>query len=225
MREIPDPRAQLSPTARRVLEGAWQVALRSGFGSLTLSKISKASNENVAAVKYYFGNKAGLVTALLDAVIYDMVSGLASALREVPPSEPAAKLAIETRMLNQPSEAGRIFIDVLAEALRDKKLLERVRRYNKVFYELHLEQLREAYGMDGAHTQVKGLASLLSAIGDGLALMGLIAPSFFDMDEAIAALAGLFEHGVSPLAEPVLSESTSSDSPDDQPSSRRREVS
>lgn len=197
MRQIPDPRAQLSPTAQRVLDGAWQVTLQNGFGSLTLSRISKASHENVAAVKYYFGNKAGLVRVLLDAVIYDMVSGLATALEQVPPSEPAARLAVETRMLNEPSEASRIFIDVLAEALRDKRLLERVRSFNQIFFDLHLEQLRNAYGLDPAkHSHVRGLASLLSAIGDGLTLMSLIAPDFFDTDEVIAALAVLFEHGL-----------------------------
>ena len=211
MRRIPDPRARLSPTARRVLDGAWQVTLQHGFGGLTLSRISKASNQNVAAVKYYFGNKAGLVSALLDAVIHDMVDGLVSGLERVPQCEPAAKLAAETRALNEPSEASRIFIDVLAEAIRDKKLLKRVRGYNQSFFELHLEQLRDAYGLDAAtHSHLSGLACLLSAIGDGLTLMGLIAPDFFDMDEAIAALEVLLEHGLPFL---VQSETTDSGHP------------
>jgi AcrR family transcriptional regulator len=207
MRQIPDPRAQLSPTGLRVLDGAWQVTLQSGFGKLTLSRISKASTENIAAVKYYFGNKAGLVRVLLDAVIYDMVSGFVAALEQAPPDGPAARLTVETKMLNEPSEASRIFIDVLAEALRDEGLLERVRSFNQIFFDLHLEQLRSTYGLDPAkHSHARGLASLLSVIGDGLVVLSLIAPDFFDTDEVIAVLAVLFEHGL-----PFLAQSAASD--------------
>jgi AcrR family transcriptional regulator len=197
MARMRDPRADLTPTARRVLSGAEQVILEKGFGKLTLANISKASDENVAAVKYYFGNKAGLVRVLLEAVTYDVVSALAAAPDDGLSGAHLGRLAAETGRLNRPTSASRIFFDILPHAMRDPALLERVWEYYRTFFRLHLDQLRAAAGVDPASApQLNGLASLLSAIGDGLTLQAMIAPDTFDMSEALAALDVLLQHGL-----------------------------
>ena len=197
MARMHDPRADLNPTARRVLSGAEQVILEKGFGKLTLANISRASNENVAAVKYYFGNKAGLVAVLFDAVTYDVVSTLAAAPDDRLSGSHLGRLAAETGRLNRPTAATRIFFDVLPHALRDPALLERLRSYYRTFFELHVEQLRAAAGVDpDSPSPLDGLASLLSAIGDGITLQAMIAPDTFDMREALAALDLLLQQGL-----------------------------
>jgi Transcriptional regulator len=197
MARMHDPRAELSPTARRVLHGAEQVILDQGFSKLTLANISKASTENVAAVKYYFGNKAGLVKVLFDTVTYAVVSTLAAPPDDQVNGAHLGRLAAETGRLNQPTSASRIFVDVLPHALRDPVLLERLRGYYRTFFELHLEQLRAEARVDPASSSaLNGLASLLSAIGDGLTLQAMVAPDTFDMREALAALDLLLQYGL-----------------------------
>jgi AcrR family transcriptional regulator len=197
MARMHDPRAHLSPTASRVLSGAEQVILEKGFGKLTLANISKASNENVAAVKYYFGNKAGLVAVLFDAVTYDVVSTLVAAPDDRLSGSHLGRLAAETGRLNRPTAATRIFFDVLPHALRNPALLERLRNYYRTFFQLHLEQLRAAAGAEPVSLPaLNGLATLLSAIGDGIVLQAMIAPDTFDMREALAALDLLLQQGL-----------------------------
>lgn len=201
MTRINDPRSGLTPSARRVLAGAQQVVLEEGFGRLTLSSISKASGENVAAVKYYFGNKAGLVKVLLDTVIYDVVSELAVPEENLAAAKPSETLVRETRVLSQPSDALRIWYDLLPHALRDDRLLERVHASYETFFRLHLEQIAESIGSDSPSSRLGGLASLLSALSDGIAMHAIIAPTHFDMDEVLATLQVLLEHGLPALAE------------------------
>jgi AcrR family transcriptional regulator len=194
---------RLPATACHLIEAAWQVTLDEGFAQLTLAKISEASHENVSAVRYYFGNKAGLVRELLDAVSHEMVAGLATKLGRVPCAEPAVCLAEEMRIMNEPSDAARIFFAVLGEAVRDDALLDRLRHVSDVFFLLHIDQLRHILDLDDVDdADLAGMASLLSAIGNGLQVMALVASDSFDMDETIAALSGLFDSGLSSLTRP-----------------------
>ena len=66
-----DPLAGLSPTAVRVLRAAQRILAERGFSGLTLNAVAVESGENKAMTKYYFGNKAGLIAALLDAAVHD----------------------------------------------------------------------------------------------------------------------------------------------------------
>lgn len=199
---IHDPRAELAPTAQRLLAGAERVVLEKGFGSLTLANISKASHENVAAVKYYFGNKAGLVRVLLDTVIYDQVSALSTFYESGLASKEIGTLATDTAVLNQPIPAQRILFAVLSHALMDDQLLEQLRTYYQTFFELHLGQVSTGEGIDlEQRAYLRGLATLLSAIGDGLSIQALVAPGCFDIEETLAALDVLLKHGMRALAQ------------------------
>ena len=121
---IEDPRARLSPTALRVLEAARRVIVEEGFEKLTLSRISEVSGEkNVAAVKYYFGSKSGLVSVVLDTVLYDAMSTL-----DAPPGDELCDqgltgLTVQTAIVNQPSDALTILFEMLPHVLRDEELV------------------------------------------------------------------------------------------------------
>ena len=116
-----DPRARLSPTALRVLEAARRVIVEEGFEKLTLSRIGEVSGEkNVAAVKYYFGSKSGLVSVVLDTVLYDAMSTL-----DAPPGDEFCDqgltgLTVQTAIVNQPSDALTILFEMLPHVLRDE---------------------------------------------------------------------------------------------------------
>lgn len=195
-----DPVSDLPPTARRVLAGAIRVVVTRGFGNLTLATISAASGENVAAVKYYFGNKAGLVSVMVDAVVYDELKLLVRPPGKAPEAEGLSRLVQDTLVLSEPGKPLKVLFELLPHALRDKKLRRRLQEYYETFYELHLEQLGAGEGGDPElRSRLSGLASLLAAVSDGLTMQALVAPEHFDMMTALRALDALFAGGIPAL--------------------------
>jgi AcrR family transcriptional regulator len=197
---IEDPVANFPPTAQRVLAGAMRVVVTKGFGKLTLASISAASGENVAAVKYYFGNKAGLVSVLIDAVVYAELVLLTHPPRKVSEASGLGRLAQETLILSTPNKPLKILFELLPHALRDKRLRLQLRGYYETFYELHLGQLGAGEGADPElRARMSGLAMLLAAVSDGLTIQALVGPPDFVVDEALRALDVLLAYGTPAL--------------------------
>lgn len=197
---IDDPVASLPPTAQRVLSGAMRVVVSKGFGKLTLARISDESGENVAAVKYYFGNKAGLVSILIDAVVYAELVLLTRPSGTGSAASGLSRLAQETLTLSTPGEPLRVLFELLPHALRDKKLREQLRGYYETFYALHLEQLGAGEGADpDLRARMNGLAMLLAAVSDGLTMQALVAPQHFDVSEALRVFDVLLAYGMPAL--------------------------
>jgi len=197
-----DPVASLPPAAQRLVNAAARVVLAQGFAKLTLERISAESGENVAAVRYYFGSKSGLVSVLIDAAIYAGLTTVVLPVEldvEVPE---LSQLADETLSLSLPTDSLRILFEVLPHALRDAGLRSQLRRYYDSFFEMHLVQL------DGSellcperHQRLAGFAMLLTAIADGLTMQALICPSHFDIVKAITAFDSLLQGGSARLLE------------------------
>ena len=177
-----------------------RIVLTKGFGKLTLASISEASGENVAAVKYYFGNKAGLVSVLFDAVLYAEVRLLAHPPRKISAADGLSMLGQETLILSTPGKPLKVFFELFPHAVRDKKLRLQLRRYYETFYEVHLEQVGAGEGVDPeARARMSGLAMLLTAIADGLTIQALVAPERFDVAVALRALDALMAGGMPTL--------------------------
>jgi AcrR family transcriptional regulator len=204
-RTIADPRASLSPTALRILEATRTVIVEEGFGRCTLSRILEASGErNVAAVKYYFGDKSGLVSVVLDTVLYDVMSTLDAPADDEFTSSGFSRLTLQTAIVNQPSDALRILFEMLPHILRDRQLLGRLHSYYEAFHRLHLAQVRSDVAVADAYPDAPGsqrassvgLASLLSAIGDGLSIQAFVQADHFDFVETLRALDVLLRNGL-----------------------------
>ena len=82
-RAADDPRQGMSPPALNILQAAQRVLLEKGFSGLTLRAIAAESGENSAMVQYYFGNKEGLVKAMIDSVFRDDQQDAAAAMSSV----------------------------------------------------------------------------------------------------------------------------------------------
>ena len=67
---ISDPTPDLGPTAQRILDAAIRVLGRDGYRALTFETIAREAGENPALIRYHFGSKAGLISVLVDAVLY-----------------------------------------------------------------------------------------------------------------------------------------------------------
>src|SRR5450756_2289501 len=124
---LEDPMEALAPTAQRLLAAAQRLLTSGGFEALKLSAIAREAGESKASIGYHFGNKAGLVTALVDSFAHDANRGLIEDTGELPRGEERIHALIdgETRIAAD-AESYQSFFEVLPHALRDDDLRERV---------------------------------------------------------------------------------------------------
>jgi AcrR family transcriptional regulator len=114
---LENPMTTLPPTARRILAAARTLLERGGFSALRLQAISQASGEPKASIAYYFGNKAGLVEALVDSLIHDANRALIIETEKLPlGGERVHALVDGERRIVADTEYFRVFFEVLPHA-------------------------------------------------------------------------------------------------------------
>ena len=122
-----DPRQVMSPPALNILQAAQRVLVEKGFSGLTLRAIAAESGENSAMVQYYFGNKEGLVKAMIDSVFRDDQQDAAAAMSSVTSEDWLPRFVDGLRTISE-SRSFRVFFDVLPYALRNAGLRSRMAR-------------------------------------------------------------------------------------------------
>lgn len=182
-----DPAAELSPTARRILAAARRVLGRDGFTGLSLEAIAAEAGENKASIRYHFGNKAGLITALVDLVVHDENVQLLKDLSKTGDDRIAVLMEMHRRTTT--NAAGyRLFFDLFPNVVRDATLWPRMAELYRWYRELDAVAL--APGADDAlRARVEVLTSLTVATCDGLAMQHLSDP-----DYDLAPVFELYEH-------------------------------
>jgi AcrR family transcriptional regulator len=163
---LEDPMEALAPTAQRILAAAQRLLAAGGFEALKLSAIAREAGESKASIGYHFGNKAGLVTALVDSLAHEANRGLIDG---------------ETRIAAD-AESFQSFFDILPQALRDPDLRERV----AALYDGYRETVLRCLAADDAATrdQLRPFAMLMIAIVDGLAIQHGLDPDGADVGAA-----------------------------------------
>ena len=199
---LEDPMEALAPTAQRLLAAAQRLLTSGGFEALKLSAIARAAGESKASIGYHFGNKAGLVTALVDSFAHDANRGLIEDTGELPRGEERIHALIdgETRIAAD-AESYQSFFEVLPHALRDEDLRERVAALYDGYRETVLRCLDAAD--PAAKEQLRPFAMLMIAIVDGLAIQHGLDPEGAD----VVAATDLWER----LVRPYLTEAGSLD--------------
>lgn len=180
---LEDPMASLPPTARRILAAAQRLLASGGFEALKLSAIAREAGESKASIGYHFGNKAGLVTALVDALTHEANRGLMAETAVATAGEARVRALIdgETRIIGD-AEWFQSFSDVLPHALRDPDLRERVAALYEGYRETVLRCL-DAKDED-ERRRLRPFAMLMIAIVDGLALQHGLDPDGADVGAA-----------------------------------------
>jgi len=180
---LEDPMATLPPTAQRILAATRALLEEGGFGALRLQAIARASGEPKASIAYYFGNKAGLVEALVDSLIHDANRALITETEKLPLGQERVRALVdgETRIVAD-SESFRAFFDVLPHVLRDDRLRPRVARLYDGYRETVLRCL--GAGTQAAQHRLLPLATLMIAIVDGLAIQRDLDPERIDVASA-----------------------------------------
>jgi AcrR family transcriptional regulator len=173
---IDDPTPDLSPTALRILEAAKRVLYRDGFRALTFETIAREAGENPALIRYHFGSKAGLLTALVDSVLYQEAVDLIEQLTAVPGGEERRETLLRIHQeMAVDRESYKMFFDIIPHVLRDEQLEPHLRQLFEWYRRLDTWALDEA-GESVHQAQSEPLAVLTVAMTDGLALQALSDP-------------------------------------------------
>ena len=181
---VPSAQANLSPTARRLLEAARRLLERQGYEALTLEAIGREAGENKSLVWYHFGGKPGLLVALADWILYDQLRELHNQIGELPPSERRQRFPIDyARRLASDSQAYRLFFAMLPHLEGDRKTHRRLAGLYADYRRLNAQGL--SLDGNGSH-DADTLAAMLVALADGLAIQLLLDPGSVDMDRVVS---------------------------------------
>jgi AcrR family transcriptional regulator len=198
-----DPRQGMSPPALKILAAAQQVLVTKGFSGLTLRAIAAESGENSAMVQYYFGNKEGLVKAMIDSIFRDDQEDAAAAMSTVGSEDRLHRFVDGLRTISS-SRSFRVFFDVLPYALRNPGLRDRMARAYDSYRHIKRGWLLDSDGPSTCEQEaLLGVAELMTAVVDGLAIQESIDDDF-DMRRAYAILEFMLQRSLPELLQSGL---------------------
>ena len=153
----------LPATAQKILKAAADACSpRRGYEAVTLENVAAEAGVNKASIRYNFGNKAGLIMAVADALIHDECLRLAADSESVPEEERLHAAMVGIRRMIVDADSFRGFFDILPHAFRDPELRTRLFSLYIWWYHQNLkwlglggrpnaEELRDAHGAGRAH--------------------------------------------------------------------------
>jgi AcrR family transcriptional regulator len=190
----PDPLRDLAPVARKLVRGARTVLRKRGFEALTLESVGREADEPRSSITYYFGDKQGLITALIRTQFHEQRRVAARMLGPSGDGHDCAVGAIcAARELLTDMASFRTFYDLLPVVTRDLDFLSMQADHDRWLCDLIAAGLRES-GDPAVVTRAELLAVLEMAAADGLAMQVLSDPSGFDPNPCCAMLERLISH-------------------------------
>jgi AcrR family transcriptional regulator len=201
--DVADPVDLLPPVARTILEAARRLLADGGYEALTLSAIAAAADEPKASIGYYFGNKDGLLVALVDVLTHEANRALLDEAEGLPMGEQRLHALIDGEVrIADDVETFRSFFAILPYALRDERLRGRVAELYDGYRETVLRCVAAADEEDLRRGMLP-FAMLMIAIVDGLAIQHGLDPDGVDVRAAVElwerlARGYLAERGVLP---------------------------
>jgi AcrR family transcriptional regulator len=176
-----------------LLEAAKRLLMDRGFDALRLEAIAREAGVNKAMIRYYFGDKAGLVAALVDLLLHDATEALVTSTEALPRGDARVHTHVvgTRRLMDAPEFMA--FFDVLPHALRDEALRRRIADLYVWYREMNIRCLGgddslPTSGGDEGMSRDAALAALFVAAIDGLAIQAALAPEGFDLGACLAAL-------------------------------------
>jgi AcrR family transcriptional regulator len=194
--EFRDPLSELPETARNLILSAKAIIADHGFDALTLNRLAQDSGENKAMTAYYFGNKAGLIAAVLDSVIHDEYLDSLARMRNLDVDDLTPRLMEEMRAITDTPAEFRVFFELLPRVLRDDVLRSRMLPLYRWYWSVKLEWLGLGDASEALDDpDLQGIARLFSALIDGFAIQAAIDPQA-DLSDAYRVLRLLIEESL-----------------------------
>jgi len=189
-----DPLTSLHPTAQNLVRTARRIILEKGLSALTLNELVRESGENKSSTAYYFGNKAGLVEAVLDSIVHDEFLSFKVRLDASEPTERAKHLVRGMRRFSAMQEDFRVFFELFPHALRQQALRARLQGLYDWYVQQQVEWLTQLTGRACPDSPIIiGLSELFGAVTDGLAIQEAIGRPDYDSRRPYRAFAMMLE--------------------------------
>jgi AcrR family transcriptional regulator len=196
-----DPVESLPATAQKILRAATSLLADKGYDAVTLENVAAAAGVNKASIRYNFGNKAGLIIAVADALIHDECLRLAADVESVPQEERLHAAMVGMRRMILDANSFRGFFDILPHALREPELRTRLFSLYVWWYHQNLKWLGLAVPGAEDNEMLMGLAELIAAIPDGLSVQAGLNPDGFELGRPLATLEFLLRNSMDRLLE------------------------
>ncbi len=195
-----DPLGELAPVARKLVRGGLRVLRKRGFAALTLEAVGREAGEPPSSITYYFGDKRGLVAALVAAQFHTqrkLLLRMFGRTREAPACRVRAVCSAREMLTDMTS--FRVFFDLLPVLTRDEELSELLVAHDDWLVDLVAAGLRASTDPALAG-RADAVALLQLAAADGLAMQVLADPRGFDPLPCCAMLEQLLERHLPPPA-------------------------
>jgi len=178
-----DP-ADLPPTAKRILAAAQDILAERGYAELTITAISQVSGVNRALVSYYFGGKAGLLSALVETLFMNPDVGYVEEIRSTRAGEDRASALLDwQRRVSENDRTNRMLCELLPHALRDPEVRARFAEEYRIYREVDGDCLKGA-PRELSDDELEALAAVSIAVVEGLGIQRALDPERFDHERA-----------------------------------------
>ncbi len=170
-----EPIAALPTTARNLLDAARRILERDGYAGLSLSAIAEEADESKGSIAYYFGNKEGLIVALVDSLVHDANRSLVDETHRYPMGELRLNaLVFGEREIIQDTNSFLVLLEILPYAIRDESLRARIAKLYHGYRKTILDVIDATGGPD--ESTLKPFSTLMIAMVDGLSIQYALDP-------------------------------------------------
>jgi AcrR family transcriptional regulator len=179
---VEDPSLNLPEPANEIVQAARRLLLSGGFEALRVDAIVREARKNKASVKYYFGNKRGLLYALADSLDHEQCLALAEQTRDAVGEERLQRYIAGQTELAGDGDSFLMFFDLLPHVIRDEELRARVSRLYEWYHQMNLVWLGLTDKVtDENRDRLQAFVGLMVAVVDGLAIQAALRPTGFDV--------------------------------------------
>jgi len=171
-----------------------------GYPAITLENVAAEAGVNKASIRYNFGNKAGLVAALVDSMLHEEFEQGLAAASTAKHDDVVRAFVDNKRHVIQATEGFRGFFDILPHAVRNDALRQRMAASYPWWAEQNLRMLRLDGGGPRNRSEIlNGLGRIISALIDGLCLQAALESEDFEVDAPLKAVRFLLDSAMPEL--------------------------
>ncbi len=165
---VPDPLNDVPESGRRLVRAAQRILQDQGWAALSVSAVTSAAGLDKAAVSYYFGDKAGLVSAMVESVIHDENVDDIARFARLSEAEDTLEVLFAQHRRAASAPTVLAYFELIPQLTRDSRLRERLVGWSAWYREVDAYALALHSGRP--MSSVTDLATLTGALGDGVAL-------------------------------------------------------
>jgi len=191
---VPSALEDLAPTARELLEAARRLLETQDFSSLTLKAIGREAGQNESLIGYHFGSKTGLMVALVDWLLYDILRDLQARVAQLDEGQDQLHLAVDdSRKLIADVDSYRAFYDLLPHLVETREGRRRMAELYRGYREMNARALCST-SAEARTPQARALGAMHVAFTDGLAIQVAVDPGGIDVQLAAELWEGFVRH-------------------------------